>query len=83
MLEVLLVLHIVLAVAALFSRDLLAAAIYIATLSLLSALVFYMMDAPDVALTEAAVGAGLTTFVYVWAISQTDRRDSTCGLWRR
>lgn len=83
MVEILLVLHLVVAVMALFARDLLASAVYMASLSLLSALVFYVMDAPDVALTEAAVGAGLSTFIYVWAVRQTNRRDETCVLWRR
>lgn len=36
---------------------------------------FYLCDAPDVAITEAAVGAGVSTFIYVWAIHKTSHID--------
>ena len=60
---------------ALFSRDLLHGAIALSATSALSALAFYLMHAPDVAITEAAVGAGISTVIFVWAIRVTDRRD--------
>jgi len=33
------------------------------------------LSAPDLALTEAAVGAGITTVLFIVAISKTTRRE--------
>jgi len=66
---------VVLAVAAVFMRDLLAATVVFMVYSLLMAIVFTQLKAPDVALTEAAVGAGVTTLLFVIAIAKTDRRE--------
>lgn len=41
--------------------------------SLVSALLFYILRAPDVAITEAAVGAGVSTVIFVWAIKDPPR----------
>lgn len=62
---------------ALFSRDLLHGTIALSAASAVAALVFYMLHAPDVAITEAAVGAGISTVIFVWAIRETDRRDES------
>jgi uncharacterized MnhB-related membrane protein len=35
------------------------------------------MHAPDVALTEAAVGTGVGTVVLIWIVYRTERRDET------
>jgi energy-converting hydrogenase B subunit D len=72
---VLIILIIGLAVYALSSGDLLHGVIALSAVSLLSALLFYLLHAPDVAITEAAVGAGVSTVVFVWAIRYTDRKD--------
>jgi uncharacterized MnhB-related membrane protein len=66
---------VVLAVAAVFMRDLLAATVVFMVYSLLMAIVFTQLRAPDVALTEAAVGAGITTLLFVITIAKTDRRE--------
>ena len=44
-------------------RDLFSAAMLTGIFSLLSAALFTLMDAVDVAFTEAAVGAGISTFL--------------------
>ncbi|WP_297421518.1 hydrogenase subunit MbhD domain-containing protein [Thermococcus sp.] len=54
-------------------KDLLAAALMSAAMSLLLSLEFYMLHAPDVAIAEAAVGAGVVTAVVVYGIAKTDR----------
>lgn len=77
MIEVLLGLLIVLAAIALVVRDLLAAVIVSSVFSLVSCLVFFLWQAPDVALTEAAVGTAVGTVVFVWAVFRTERRDTT------
>jgi len=60
---------------ALLSKDLLHGTIALSATSVLSALLFFMLRAPDVAITEAAVGAGVSTIIFVWAIRETDRKD--------
>jgi energy-converting hydrogenase B subunit D len=75
MIIALLLLLIFLAFYALISRDLLHGVIALSAISLISALLFYLLHAPDVAITEAAVGAGVSTVAFVWAIRATERRD--------
>ena len=77
MIEILLGLLVVVAVMTLQLKNLLAAVIILGVFSLLSCLVFFLLHAPDVALTEAAVGTGVGTVVFVWIIHKTTRRDTT------
>lgn len=51
------------------SRDLLAVVMVFGIYSLLSAGMFMVMDAADVAFTEAAVGAGVSTILLIIALS--------------
>jgi uncharacterized MnhB-related membrane protein len=64
-----------LSIFSLFAKDLLNSIIALSAISILSALLFTILRAPDVAITEAAVGAGVTTIIYVWAIRHTKRKD--------
>ncbi len=73
MVIVFLVLLIILSAYTLVTRDLLYGVIALSAISLLSALLFYLLHAPDVAITEAAVGAGVSTVIFVWAIRATER----------
>lgn len=57
------------------SKDLLAVAMLLGIYSLLSASFFVVMDAVDVAFTEASVGAGISTLLMLVAISMTGRSD--------
>ncbi len=59
------------AVATVRLKNLLAAAIAFGGFSLILSLEFYVLQAPDVAMAEAAVGAGLTTALFVLAIKRT------------
>ncbi|MFB6303867.1 MAG: DUF4040 domain-containing protein [Haloferacaceae archaeon] len=54
-------------------RDVLSATVVFAAYSLGMAIVWVALQAPDVALTEAAVGAGVTTSLFLVVIVQTDR----------
>jgi uncharacterized MnhB-related membrane protein len=56
-------------------KDLLAAAIVFSGYSLLMCLLWLHRGAPDVAMTEAAVGAGVTTVLFLMTISRTTRRE--------
>ena len=63
------------AVFAITLKDLIAAAIAVAAMSLLLSLEFYILEAPDVAIAEAGVGACLTTAILVIAIRATQREE--------
>jgi energy-converting hydrogenase B subunit D len=67
------VLIIISSVIAVLLKDLLASAIAVAAMSLLLSLEFYILQAPDVAIAEAGVGACLTTAILVLAIKGTKR----------
>jgi len=54
-------------------KDLIAAVISLAAMSLLLALEFYLLQAPDVAIAEAGVGAAITVAIYILAIRATMR----------
>ena len=77
MIELLLGMLVLVAFITLQLKNLLAAVILLGVFSLLSCLVFFLLHAPDVALTEAAVGTGIGTVVFVWIIHKTERRDTT------
>jgi len=61
----------------LWLRDLLSAAIAFAIFSFLLALEFYLLQAPDVAIAEAGIGAGVTTAIYIAAIRGTTRWEGS------
>ena len=69
------VLIVVAAVIAVYLKDLVAAAIALAAMSLLLSLEFFILQAPDVAIAEAGVGACLTTAILVIAIRATKRKE--------
>ena len=62
------------AVSALTVKNLVSAVIIFGAFSFFSALFFVLLGALDVAFTEAAVGAGVTTVFFVSAIHVSDRR---------
>ena len=64
-----------LAIFSIIAKDLLHSIIALSAISILSALLFTFLKAPDVAITEAAVGVGVSTIIYVWAIRHTKRKD--------
>lgn len=66
---VVLVLIIISAFFTLWFRDLLCSIILSSAFSLLLALEFYILLAPDVAIAEAAVGAALDTAIYIIALT--------------
>jgi len=64
---------VVIAIAAVRSRDLFGVVILFGIYSLMTALLFLDLDAVDVAFTEAAVGAGVTTVLMLSALNLTGR----------
>ena len=52
-------------------KELLPSVIALSVASLLLSLEFYILHAPDVAIAEAAIGAGLTMAIFIFAIRGT------------
>jgi uncharacterized MnhB-related membrane protein len=73
--NVLLVFLLVLIIMAIEFKDLLYSVIILTGASITLAVIFYMLQAPDIAITQAAVGAGISTVLYVIAISRTRREE--------
>ena len=63
------------AVAASIFKDLISAVIAAAFVSLIASILFYFLQAPDVAMAEAAIGAALTAAIFVIAIRRTERYE--------
>ena len=59
------------AVAAVTVRNILSAVILVGVVSLMVAYLFLRMGAPDVAMTEAAIGAALSTVIFLLALART------------
>jgi energy-converting hydrogenase B subunit D len=71
----LLLLAVIAAVSALWIKDLLSAVILLSAFSFFMCLLWAEMGAVDVAFTEAAVGAGVSTAFFVAALFNTSRRS--------
>ena len=71
----LLTLLVITAVAIVRTPNLFVAVMLLGIFSLLIAINFFILDAADVALTEAAVGAGITTVLFLGALALTSERE--------
>ncbi len=67
------ILLVVCAILVAITKDLIIATIALAALSLLLSLEFYILQAPDVAIAEAGIGAAITTAIFIIAIKATKR----------
>ena len=70
---ILIVAMLIAAIVAAESKDLLSAALATGVVSLIVSILFYMLQAPDVAITEASIGAGLSVAILVFGIRATRR----------
>ncbi|MCX6799081.1 MAG: DUF4040 domain-containing protein [Candidatus Diapherotrites archaeon] len=61
------------------SRDLLASVVFLGAMSLLLATEYYLLQAPDVAIAEAGVGAALTTAIFSIALNRIGRFEESAG----
>jgi len=62
-------------IGAIMAKSLLVSIILSGGVSLVASLVFLLMGAPDVAMTEAAIGSGLTTVVFLYALARSKQAD--------
>jgi len=69
----LILLMLIAAIAASIFKDLISAVIASCMVSLIAAILFYFLQAPDVAMAEAAIGAALTAAIFIIAIRRTER----------
>ena len=72
--EAVLILVIVCAIGALSIKDLLGAGILFGAYSFMMCVLWAVMGAVDVAFTEASVGAGVSTVLFIAAVFRTSRR---------
>jgi len=56
------------ALAAVVSKKLLTGIVFMSVLSMAAVAAFALLKAPDVAVTEAVIGSGLVTFIFVASI---------------
>jgi len=63
------------AIYAVLQKDLLYAVISTGVISIVLSVFFFLMQAPDVALTEAAIGIALTTIIFIITIRNTSRYE--------
>lgn len=70
-----LTLLVIVALAVVRARDLLASTILFSIFSLLMAVSYLVLQAPDVAITEAAVGAGIGTIIFLATLIFTGRQN--------
>ena len=75
----LLSLLVITALAIVRTENLFVAVMLTSIFSLLMAANFFILDAADVALTEAAVGAGVTTVIFLSALALTAEREKSTG----
>lgn len=64
------------AIAAIEMKDLVSAVVSLGVVGLLLSLEFYLLHAPDVAITQASVGAALAVAIFLLAIGKTRRFES-------
>ncbi len=68
-------------IAALYVKDTVSAIITAGSVSLVASLLYLILGAPDVAMTEAAIGSALTTvvFLFSWSRIQSHARRAASG----
>ena len=63
------------AAVALFTTQRVTAVLAAGLVSLFASVFFLLLSAPDVAMTEAAIGSGLTTFLFLFVLGRMRRED--------
>ncbi len=65
----------VIAFFAINAKSLIKAVLFLSGLSMLAVVSFVLMRAPDVAITEAVIGSGLVTALFVFTLLSTKRGE--------
>lgn len=69
------ILILVLAVMAVQNKNIVVAIIAAGAVSLFASLLYLLLAAPDVAMTEAAIGSGLTTIIFFYVLNKIKRQN--------
>lgn len=64
---------IVAAILAIYLKNLVSAIISAGVISLMASIIYLILAAPDVAMTEASIGSGLTTVVFLYALNKIQK----------
>jgi uncharacterized MnhB-related membrane protein len=64
------------ATAAMWVRNLVSAVILVGVVSLAASFIFLRLGAPDVAMTEAAIGSALSTVIFLIVVRRTESHES-------
>jgi len=67
------------ALVAILGRSLAVAILAAGLVSLIASVLFLILAAPDVAMTEAAIGSGLTTFLFFFVLSRLRKGEQDGG----
>lgn len=68
---------VVCALATIFTKRLLTAVVIYMSFSLIMSIIWVLLQAPDLAITEAAVGAGITSILYFVTLDKIKRIEET------
>lgn len=69
------VLLVVLAIFTLTMKSLIKSVLFLSSLSMLSVVSFVLLKAPDVAITEAVIGSGLVTTLFVFTLLYVHQKE--------
>ncbi|MEA1986688.1 MAG: hydrogenase subunit MbhD domain-containing protein [Candidatus Marinimicrobia bacterium] len=56
-------------------KNLLAAIITTGVISLFASVIYLILGSPDVAMTEATIGSGLTTIIFLYALNRVRKEN--------
>jgi len=69
------IISIITAFLALYLKNLVSAIICAGVVGLIASIIYLLLAAPDVAMTEAAIGSGLTIVIFLFALSKIKGKD--------
>ncbi|HAF28169.1 MAG TPA: hypothetical protein DCG75_03885 [Bacteroidales bacterium] len=69
------ILIIVLAIMAVLNKNIVVAIIAAGAVSLFASVLYLILAAPDVAMTEAAIGSGLSTIIFFYVLNKINRQN--------
>lgn len=71
------IIMVITAVLALEAKKIITSVLYLSLLSLLAVVGFVLMSAPDVAITEAVIGSGLVTVLFIFTLMGVKESTAT------
>jgi uncharacterized MnhB-related membrane protein len=74
---ILLVLLVICAISVCFLKDLLTSIIVFMSFSSIMAIIWVVLESPDLAITEAAIGAGVTSVLFFVTLKRINQIDSS------